>query len=451
VGQVALSTYGRRGTTPFGTRARVALGQGNVEGGLALVGIDRRAGTAIYALRIANQSAQPLRARMTCSRSREAPVLAYPLDVHVAPFAIAETILPVRLADVGPFDRAIVKVSGADIAFTLEAPAPARRNTRLRWLGVAAALAALIFGGAFGAATATPHLDLLGAPARAFAGSPLDVPYAFRGWGAMQYTLQTKDGRQLAAGLLTQRQGTLHFAVPRNAGAEIVLAAHLSGPLGTMQTSRRILLGSNPASLKRLRSDDPARIDELAVASPLIQAGSPLTVRYTTNASSGQLWAIDDAGRLWATAALSQDGSTVMNIPQAAAGRKMRVVLHARNGATNAVSSVGILVLPRTVTAEAADSGSAQAQTVGLDLSTAAAAPGDEVTVSIRGDHGDARISLNDAAGTTLETGDIPASQSAVTLTMPGVQTATTYYVVANLSAGVGEQSIVRKLVVAPR
>jgi len=140
-----------------------------------------------------------------------------------------------------------------------------------------------------------------------------------------------------------------------------------------------------------------------------------------------------------------------MNIPQAAAGRKMRVVLHARNGATNAVSSVGILVLPRTVTAEAADSGSAQAQTVGLDLSTAAAAPGDEVTVSIRGDHGDARISLNDAAGTTLETGDIPASQSAVTLTMPGVQTATTYYVVANLSAGVGEQSIVRKLVVAPR
>jgi len=352
---------------------------------------------------------------------------------------------------VGPFDRAIVKVSGADIAFTLEAPAPPRRNNRVRWLGVAASLAVLIFGGAFGAATATPHLDLLGTPARAFAGSQLDVPYAFRGWGSMQYTLQTKDGRQLAAGLLTQRQGTLHFAVPRNAGAEIVLAANLSGPLGAMRTSRRIVLASNPLSPKLLLSDAPARIDELAIASPLIRAGSSLKIRYTTNASSGQLWAIDDTGRLWATAELSPDGSSVMNIPQAAAGRKMRVVLRARNGATNAVSSVGILVLPSTAAPEGNAPGAAQAQTLSLDLSSDNAAPGDEVVVSIRGIHGDSRVSLTDATGNTVEQGDVPAGQDAVTLSAPSVKTETTYYVVASVSSGVSEQSLVKKLIVAPR
>jgi hypothetical protein len=438
----------RRGaqTMPFGTRARVSLAQGDIEGGLALAGVDRRAGTAIYALRIANQSASPLRARMECARLRGAPVLGYPLDVHVAPFAIAETLLPVRLAEVGPYDRAIVKVSGADIAFTLEAPAPPRRNTRRRLIAAAATAIAVIFGGAFGAATATPHFDLLAAPARALAGTQLDVPYAFRGWASMQYALQTKDGRQLAAGLLTQGQGTLHFSVPRDAGADLVLAANVSGPLGAEHLARHIVLA--PPAAKPAAA--APRIDEFTIVTPQIRAGAPLQVHYSTNATAGQVWLIDETGRLWAKVPISADGTSELKVPQGAAGHKVRVVLHARNGSADAVATVGAFVLPGdVVTADAAASGS-QTQLV-LSLSTDRASPGDEIVVRLAGNHGDARISLTDAAGNTIEQGDLPAGQSAVTLTAPAVTSATSYYVVANVSSGVSEQSIVRKLTVSPR
>jgi hypothetical protein len=433
---------------PYGTRARVALAQGNIEGGLALAGVDRRAGTATYALRIANQSASPLRARMECARLGGAPVLGYPLDVHVAPFAIAETLLPVRLAEVGPYDRAIVKVSGTDVAFTLEAPAPPRRNTRSHWIGGIATAIAVIFGGAFGAATATPHFDLLAAPARALAGSPLDVPYAFHGWASMQYALQTKDGRQLAAGLLSQGQGTLHFSVPRDAGTELVLAANVYGPLGAQHLARHIVLAA-PAAAKPVAA--APRIDEFTILTPQIRAGAALQVHYSTNATSGQVWLLDEAGRLWAKVPISSDGTSELKVPQGAAGHKMRVVLHARNGSADAVATVAAFVLPGdVVTADAATSAAAQTQS-SLTLSSDRVSPGDEIVVTLGGSHGDARISLTDAAGNTIEQGDLPTGQSAVTLTAPAVVTATTYYVVANVSSGVSEQSIVRKLTVAPR
>lgn len=436
---------------PFGTRARVALAQGDVEGGLALTGVDRRAGTAIYALRIANQSGTPLRAHMTCTRSRrDLPVLAYPLDVHVAPFAITETLLPVRLAEVGPYDRAVVKVSGAEVAFTLEAPAPARAKPRKRWLKIAAAALAIVFGGAFGAAVATPRIELLAAPARAFAGAPLDVPYAFGGWGSMQFTLQTADGRQLAAGLLTQRQGTLHFVLPRNSGTQLVLATTLAGPLGTAQASRRMSIAQAPPVLaKSLLA--PPRIESFTIASAPVVAGDPLVVHYTTNAKSGQVWLIDETGRLWASAELFADGVSSLKVPQAAAGQKMRVVLHARNGSADAVSSLGVLVQPGAAIKPDAAAAASQSGPLALVLSASRVAPGDDVVVTLRGSHGDSRVSLTDATGNIVETGDVPAGQDAVTLSAPTVQSETTYYVVANVSSGVSEQSLVQKLTVAPR
>jgi hypothetical protein len=438
----------RAQTLPFGTRARVALAQGDVEGGLALTGVDRRAGTAIYALRIANQSATPLRARMTCERSRGLPVLAYPLDVHVAPFAIAETLLPVRLAEVGPYDRAIVKISGADIAFTLEAPAPPRMHARKRWVKVVAATLAAIIGGSLGAAVATPRIDLLAAPARAFAGAPLDIPYAFNGWGSMQYTLQTKDGRQLAAGLLTARQGTLHFALPRDSGSQLVLAATLAGPLGVTQTSRRVLIAQPPIPVKTVAV--APRIESFTILTQPVRAGSPLQVHYTTNARSGQVWLIDETGRLWASAPLFADGVTTLKVPQGAAGQKMRVVLHARNGTADAVSTLGILVQPSDAIANTATATTANAP-LALVLSADRVAPGEDVTVTLQGKHGDSRVSLTDATGNMVEQGDVPAGQDAVTLSAPSVKTETTYYVVASVSTGISEQSLVKKLIVTPR
>lgn len=440
-----------RRTTLYGTRAQLAVGNGEVEGYLALAGCDKRAGTASYALRIVNQSQHPLRARMMCARLRGEPILAYPLDVHIAPFSISETLLPVRVMDIGPYDRAIVQVAGGDVAFSLEAPAPPKGRMRSRWLTFAAGATALTFACAFGAAAATPRVGLLAAPARAYKGTMLDIPYAFGGWASMQYTLQTRDGRQLSAGLATAHEGTLHFSVPPTAGPDVLLSVDVAGPFGRRSGTRRITVAAAPQKHKSSTAVTP-RITEFNVTTPLVRAGGELQFSYATNARAGEIWLIDDAGRLWARAPISTAGTTTLNVPQATAGRQMRAVLHARNGTADAIASVGLTVLPGALQPnDAGHASTVAASNPVLTLSSKEAAPGDIITVAIDGKHGDARISMYDKSGNAVEQGDIPASQDAVTLTAPTVTGPTTFYVTAAITVGPGEQTIVRKLLVAPR
>jgi hypothetical protein len=130
----------------------------------------------------------------------------------------------------------------------------------------------------------------------------------------------------------------------------------------------------------------------------------------------------------------------------------MRAVLHARNGTADAIASVGLTVLPGALQPnDAGHASTVAASNPVLTLSSKEAAPGDIITVAIDGKHGDARISMYDKSGNAVEQGDIPASQDAVTLTAPTVTGPTTFYVTAAITVGPGEQTIVRKLLVAPR
>jgi hypothetical protein len=446
----------RRPSPLYGTRAQLAVGNGDVEGYLALAGCDKRAGTASYALRIVNQSQHLLRARMTCARLRGEPILAYPLDIHVAPFSISETLLPVRVADIGPYDRAIVEVAGGDVAFSLEAPAPARTGKHSRWTIAAAASLVLTLATAFGAAASTPRLGLLGAPQRAFRGSTLDVPYAFGGWASMQYQLETRDGRQLSAGLVSAHEGTLHFNVPASAGPNVVLSVDVAGPLGQKSTTRRIAIAASAPAAHTVTHSAPAapHISEFALVTPLVRAGGEMKLTYTTDAREGEIWLIDDAGRLWARAPIAPSGETTLDVPQGAAGRQMRAVLHAGSAQKDTVASVGVLVMPAAVVPQAQQSAApataSQASTQ-LTLSTDQAAPGDDITVMLDGTHGDARITMTDENGQSVEQGDIPSDQNAASITAPDVTKTTTFYVMASISNGVADQTVVRKLVVSPR
>lgn len=437
----------------YGTRAQLAVGNGDVEGYLALSGCDKRAGTASYALRIINQSQHLLRARMTCARLRGGePILAYPLDIHIAPFSISETLLPVRVADVGPYDRAIVQVAGGDIAFSLEAPAPSRSAKRPRWIIATAAALALTLGTAFGAAASTPRLALLASPDRAFGGTSVDVPYAFGGWASMQYELDTRDGRQLSAGLVKAHEGTLHFSVPAAAGSDLILSVAVAGPFGSQTRTRHITIARSAPHKTTSSAPAAPHISEFAVATPMVHAGADLRFTYTTDAKDGEVWLIDDAGRLWARAPITPYGESTIKVPQGAAGRQMRAVLHARNQGRDTIASLGVMVMPGTVTpqAQATDTPS-KTPPAQLTLSTQQVAPGDVVTVMIDGNHGDARITMTDGSGNSVEQGDIPSTQNAVTLTAPNVTKTTTYYVMASISQGVADQTVVRKLVVSPR
>ncbi|MBV9271288.1 MAG: hypothetical protein JO165_09340, partial [Candidatus Eremiobacteraeota bacterium] len=103
-----------------GTRAQMRVRNGNIGGYLTLARVDRRARTALYALRIENDSPHELRARVQFARHR-AIVDALPGHVDVAPFSIKESLLPVPLNETGPFDRAIVEVHGTECRLSMEA------------------------------------------------------------------------------------------------------------------------------------------------------------------------------------------------------------------------------------------------------------------------------------------------------------------------------------------
>lgn len=430
----------------YGTRAQVAGEAGDVEGYLALAGCDKRAGTASYALRIVNQSAQALRARMTCATLRGDTILAYPLDVHIAPFSVSETLLPVRVADIGPFDRAIVRVEGGAVAFSLEAPAPARASRRSRVLPTLAAAVLLPLICACAAAFSTPRLAVLAAPQRVFAGTAIDVPYAFGGAASLQYALTTADGRQLAAGLTSAHQGTMHFTIPALAGPQVTLAVKVAGPLGSVSQTDRITIVRTVAHKAPAALAAP-KISAFAIVTHDVRAGAPIVVNYLTNAAQAEIWLIDDAGQLWARVAAPPSGETEVTVPRASAGRQLRVVLHARNAAGDAVASAVATVLPGAVAAGDAGSGGTDGTVL---LSSDRVAPGQTFTVTITAPHTDADVMLTDRSGNQLSQGDISADQDSVVLTAPASTAPATYYVTASISQGVSQQSIVRKVTVAP-
>lgn len=447
---------------PYGTRAQLAVAGGEVDGYLALASCNPRAGTASYALRVINQSPHTLRAKMICATLRGKALMALPLDVQIAPFSVSESLLPVRVADIGPFDRAVVHVSGGDIAFSLEAPAPPRVPASSKFLRSAAALIGFTLAAALAAAAATPRIAMMGAPARVLSGNVLDVPYAFGGWASMQYALKTADGRQVTAGMVGAHQGTLHFTVPAAAGKNVVLSVNVAGPFGARFSQQSIEVTPAPTvrapQPRRRPHAVPAiitpRISEFAVVTPLVHAGAEATFAYATNAPTGDVWLIDDAGRLWARTPISPYGTSTIKIPQAAAGRQMRAVLHARVGKLDDVASVGLTVLPGVSVTQAPPTIAhthSSSQEPALSLSSATVGPGDSVMVAIEGNHGDAQISLNDAGGNSIEQGDIPAGQEAVTLSAPSVDHSTTFYIMANVTEGSGEQTLVKKLTVNPR
>ncbi|HZZ64099.1 MAG TPA: hypothetical protein VFE17_01245, partial [Candidatus Baltobacteraceae bacterium] len=417
---------------------------------------------ASYALRVMNQTPYALRAKMICANMRGKALSAFPLDVQIAPFSVSESLLPLRIADVGNFDRAVVHVSGGNVAFSLEAPAPPRTPAKSRFLRSAAAIVGLTLAAALAAAAATPRISLVGAPDRVLSGNALDVPYAFGGWASMQYALKTADGRQVTAGMVGAHHGTLHLSVPAAAGQNVVLSVNVAGPFGTRFAQQSIQVTPAPIVQQRAPRKLPAarptviapRISEFAVVTPLVHAGGNVTFAYATNAREGEVWLIDEAGRLWARTPITPYGSSTINVPQAAAGRQMRAVLHARNGKLDDVASVGLTILPGASVTQPPPSVAhtrSTSQEPALSLSSGTVGPGDSVMVAIEGNHGDAQISLNDAGGNSIEQGDIPAGQEAVTLSAPSVDHITTFYIMANVTEGTGEQTLVKKLVVSPR
>lgn len=435
---------------PFGTQSRVCTQDGRIDAFLAYAGYDRSNSTAKYALRVLNNTPLPAHAHLSCVRRDGTKVSAYPLDFEIAPFALRDDLIPVRVDVIGDFQRALVEISTAQTYFTVDAPAPQPQPRHwLRW--AAAAAAPLVLMGA--TQLCVPRILGVQAPVKALAGSTIDVPLQVAGVGNVEYDFTTRDGVQLGAGLV-DRSGILRLKIPSyGAGAPYALNVRMRNAFASAQQAQTI--GAIvPATPKPAPVAAP-QISELAVAPSAVHAGEKIMVQYATNAQAGDVWLIGADGRTWATAPLSPRGETALTVPQAAAGRDMRVIVHAKIGKQHAQSAVALSVLPDAVAAAPVPAPSAQVEqrtsSPQIVLSAQVVTPGDNVTVRVSGMPGDVRVSLMDANGTTLQQGDTAVDAGGVSFTAPSVSGVTTFYIVAAFSNGTMEQSVVRRMVVTPR
>jgi len=438
---------------PFGSQTQIRVRDGHLAAFLAYVGYERRIGVVKYALRVLNNTPLPAKAELFVEAGG-VQQSAYPLAMEIAPFSMRDEIVPVRMDVTGWFDRAIVHVETEESVFTVEAPPPQRE--RPRWAPwVAAAAVPLLVAAAV--QVGQPRILGVAAPQKAIAGSTVRVPFQVSGVGTVEYDFDTRDGLQLAAGL-SSRSDVLKLQIPQDGvGAPYVLHVRMRNAFMRDERTESIAAIAAPKPKKPAPAPAGALIDNLAVAPSPAIAGKTIAVRYATKSPSGDVWLLDAAGATWAHAPLSPYGSTQIAIPSAAAGKEMRVVLHAQRGTQHAESSVDVTVMPsKQIVAQASQPAPAAkpvshaAAGAQLQLSSQVVSAGDTVTANISGVHGDVRVSLMNSNGGTMAEGDADEGQG-VTLRAPDVTAPTTFYVVATLTSGVSQQSIVKRLYVTPR
>lgn len=447
---------------PAGSQARVRVGEGECAVQMVYVGFDRKTGSVTYALRFVNESPNAMQARVICvNRNGKAKAVGH-VPIDVAPHSVKDSIVPVRLADVGRYERAIVEVEGAGIAFSVDAagpPAPtsvARRS--IAWVGVAlCAVLAL----ALGMAALSPRLALFAPPARALAGQRIDIPFVRAGVGTLHYDLSTTDGRQIAAGVDAAQQGVIHVTLPSASTVrQYRIRGRVDGPLGSAARSATIVaLLIPPAPPKTIAPKPsavvaaaaPPPIQTLSVAPSPVRAGTPLKVAYETSALSGDVWLADSSGRQWSTGVLQPGGVTWLHVPAETAGRDMHVTVRAIGPGGAASSSVGVTVLPaeNSAATSADTNGPPGTNAARISLSKEAVRSGYAFTVRVTGSSGATRVALTDAAGKTLSQ-SAAGADGIVTMTAPHVRVPATYYVIATVAHGSSEISLVRKLSVVP-
>ncbi|TAM76105.1 hypothetical protein EPN44_06650 [bacterium] len=458
---------------PFSAHGGIRLADQGVFAFVALAWHDRHKGVAAYALRVVNGTSETVLCRCFEIRGGEVPVEVYPMPLVAAPNGVMDTFVFVRTDHPDALSRFVVDVAGRGAALRVEAPAPAKRAPHvLALLGWGLSLLLLLAAAGAAVIASIPRLTVFEPPTSVVAGTPLEVPYAFGGVGSLQYDLATDDGRTIAADTVEARVGILRIALPNDgAHGSYRLRLRAVGPLGTDVRTASVAMLAPPQQANTLAKpgisspDDATLIGELNVTPAPAQAGRDVHVNYVADATSGKIWLLDLSGKAWASAPYSSDGTSLLRIPAAAAGREMRVVLQVERGPQRAMSSVGIVVEPnnaahpaatiaQSTPAQSPTTGEAapprQTMSAGIELSQSSVVAGQSVHVRITGPHSDALVTLTDARGQVIEQGDVSGQERGITLTAPAVNAPSAFYVVASITSGVSQASVVRKLVVTP-
>lgn len=441
---------------PLGSQSQVAVEDGNVAAFLSFAQFNRGCGTATYMMRVLNNSPKSLQARVSSVDHAGMKRALFTRPIGIAPFSLKDECFDVRVER--DFALTLLEVTDGATYITVEAPAPPPQPKRWpKWVAGSAAAVAVIGATLFASA---PRVEAFAVPQRVLPGTALEVPYATRGFGTVQYQLANAQGAQLAAGLAPAGAGVLRLQVPSDLrGSPYRVRLQMHGLLGSAEENASVAalgavqnVAAAPKKKKAAAVRTVASISEVAVNPNPVKAGGTIDVSYAANAISGTIWLLDNDGRAWAATPYDPSGHSSLVVPLSAAGHQLRVVVSAKRAGTTAQSAVGVLVLPSGQTAQATSDGTqtaTQSLRAQLILSDTSVASGQTIVARLSGVSGDVRVTMTNAAGKIVEQGDGTA-EAGVSINAPAVSGPTTYSVVASYNDGASEQSLVRSVVVHP-
>ena len=188
-------------------------------------------------------------------------------------------------------------------------------------------------------------------------------------------------------------------------------------------------------------------LDPLEVTPASVVAGTPIHVRYGAHAQSGDVWLLDEHGRVFAKAAMTLAGASSLAIPAEAAGHELRVVATARRGAERAQVSTLVNVAPDPSNVAELEPSPPPAS---VTVSPERVPSGGSIHIRLAPHHGEALVAVTDQGGSIVEEVDVQPDRSTATLRAPEVGGPTTYDVVVTITKGNSQDQTVHPIAVIP-
>ena len=252
----------------------------------------------------------------------------------------------------------------------------------------------------------------------------------------------------LSRGNAFARRAASTVGIVAVAGSLALAAATFAVQHATHATPAALVHSSAPtAAVAKPAAPIAPPANVLRVGASRVIAGSTLRIAYTPNAR-GDVWLLDQHGRIWGHDKTNARGHSSLAIPENAAGRDLRVVVGepASTGELRQVAStIAILpdasnLAPQNQTAPKSD----------VTVSPTSVNAGANIAIRFKPRHGEALVSITDQGGSIVDQSDVPADTPRALLRAPATGAPATYDVVVTITNGNAQDQSIIPIVVTP-
>ncbi|HEY0381977.1 MAG TPA: hypothetical protein VGC72_07235 [Candidatus Elarobacter sp.] len=445
----------------------VQFAAGGVAADVRVERVDRRKRASWYAIRLASTDADVTGRLLGVHRNGEITDLG---GVAVAPGSIGSARLAVIAPRTNTYRSMFLEIRSENVMVRVDAPVPPSPRPAFRpWkAGVAlvGAGAVAMCGGLV--ALALPRDPMLVPPAHAIAGTQVRLPYAAGGDGFAEYAASSDDGRVLAAGNLTRRNGEIAFALPPSAASHRVsVALSVRGPLGVVsRTASFAVAAHEPVAAAAV-----ARVMSFSARRDPGATGDTILASYLAIGERGTVALLDAAGKVVVSSPFAHVGTNRLAVPRAYQAQPLTARITVHRGTTVADASVAIAAnaqpLPSASPDAQASPGPASladapeavtpidamsARTSGGTIAIVGhAVAGHPLHLHVAASSSPMQVELQDESGGTLAEKTIAPRATSAILPLPPATSPTTYFVALHYARNGGEETVVRTVVAAAR